>query len=266
MVPENLYVVRHFHSEGNQVVKMDEENDPSGYSPEFIATHGSEWRLTKEGRSQALPVKTWFLEELQGKQPSTILVSPYIRTMETAALIFEQGVFTLRSELIERNWGDFERMPILQREKMFELSIQDKKNVPFYWQPPNGESIATVASRAREILGKLHRDHSDEKHVVIVAHGEFNQALDTVLRKIAPDSWAMERPKTRNGQVLHYSRVDKDGTVHSKFVRWRSVWPLDTKQGNTPWKNIERKTYSAVELLSIVHSVPHLFQENEPTK
>jgi 2,3-bisphosphoglycerate-dependent phosphoglycerate mutase len=262
MVPLNLYVVRHFHSEGNQVVKMDEENDSSGYSAEFIATHSSQWRLSREGRSQAEKVNQWFKEELLNNSVKTILVSPYIRTIETAILTFPEAEFTLRSELIERNWGDFERMTIEQREKAFNLSLLDKSNVPFYWQPPNGESIAQVTIRAREILGKLHRDHSEEDHVVIVAHGEFNQALDSVIRKISPIDWTEQRPKTKNGQVLHYSREDENGQVHKKYVRWRSVWPINPLQDSLPWQPIQRKKYSVAELTTIIDKVPHLFTEN----
>jgi broad specificity phosphatase PhoE len=262
MLPKNLYVVRHFHSEGNQVTGMAKQGDDSGYTPEFQKAHSSGWRLTATGRQQSASVREWFAQELGDHQPAKIFVSSYVRAIESAALIFPEGDFFESDYLRERNWGDFDRMPMLERTRQYHKSLEEQQETPFYWRPPNGESISEVCLRADRALETLHREYSDAETVVLVAHGEFNHALDTRIRRVASREYNPSNPKIHNGEILHYTRVREDGVLSHRMEQWRTIWPVKPDAADDSWKPIIRTKLTAQDLLDTVRSYPHFFAEN----
>ncbi len=82
-MPLDLYVIRHGESEANVIISAGEQGDNSLYTQDNVTVPDRSWRLTATGRKQADCIGRW----LVAQQPlfDRYLVSPYVRTRETAA-------------------------------------------------------------------------------------------------------------------------------------------------------------------------------------
>ena len=82
-MPLDLYVIRHGESEANVIINAGEQGDNSLYTQDNVTVPDRSWRLTATGRKQADCIGRW----LVAQQPlfDRYLVSPYVRTRETAA-------------------------------------------------------------------------------------------------------------------------------------------------------------------------------------
>ena len=104
-MPLDLYVIRHGESEANVIISAGEQGDNSLYTQDNVTVPDRSWRLTATGRKQADCIGRW----LVAQQPlfDRYLVSPYVRTRETAATMApaesEMGETRV---LRERSWGE----------------------------------------------------------------------------------------------------------------------------------------------------------------
>lgn len=82
-MPLDLYVIRHGESEANVIISAGEQGDNSLYTQDNVTVPDRSWRLTATGRKQADCIGRWLVSQ----QPlfDRYLVSPYVRTRETAA-------------------------------------------------------------------------------------------------------------------------------------------------------------------------------------
>ena len=83
---EELVLVRHGESEGNLAYNRSVAGDHSLYSDEFLERHSSFWRLTDQGREQALVTGEWMRSNMDVRYNS-FFSSEYLRALETAALL-----------------------------------------------------------------------------------------------------------------------------------------------------------------------------------
>src|SRR5688500_7437097 len=144
-LPLDLVLVRHGESEGNEAVSRARAGDASMLD-EVRTRHSSFWQLTARGREQAAHSGRWLRDEFpQGFDLHHS--SEYVRAMQTAALLDLPGAeWLLHPDLRERSWGDLDRLTPEERREHFAASLQEKASAPFYWRPPNGESIAEVSA------------------------------------------------------------------------------------------------------------------------
>jgi NAD+ kinase len=254
-MPLDLVLVRHGESEGNVASRFAEAGDNSVFSEEFCNRHNSRLRLTDRGRQQASAAGDWIKRNI-GDHFDRYLVSGYLRAMETAALLeLPAALWYQDFYLRERDMGLFDMLPEDEKRTKYPQEFRQYEYDPFYWMPPNGESVAQLCLRVDRVLQTLHRECAD-KRVVIVCHGMVMWAFIIRIERLTPKLF-LERSRTsnvdgriRNGQVIQFSRRDpQDGTV-SPHCNWvRSVCPWGERTSNAGWRVIKRPIFSNQELL-----------------
>lgn len=275
-MPNDFVLIRHGQSEGNLATEASKAGDNSWYTDAFTATPGHRWRLTETGICQARTTGAWVAEHV-ASMFDTYLVSPYVRTRETAGHLRLPGArWRLNRALRERDWGDIGALPkdqFAQRREL-ELNYRMSNSDALYWVPPGGESIAQVAEdRVRNVLSTLHREATGQR-VVAVTHGEAMWAFRLVLERLDDEQFvaldADRAEKIHNCEVLHYTRLDPRTGVQSPRLSWlRRAYPAvvdgEWTMIERPWATMEVRTYDNDALLSRVADVPSLRPPAEPT-
>ncbi|MBX4205044.1 MAG: histidine phosphatase family protein [Candidatus Doudnabacteria bacterium] len=264
MMPMNLVLVRHGESEGNVARGRSEHGDNSLFTEEFMNRHSSKLRLTDKGRTQAIAAGEWIKNNLNFKF-GRHMVSSYMRAMETAALLnlsnpqWYQDIY-----LRERDIGAFDIISEESKQRDYPKAFAEYKRDPFYWTPPNGESVAQLCLRIDRVLDTLHRECQD-KNVIIVCHGMVMWGFMIRLEKLTPQNF-LDRSqhgnlafRIRNCQILHYTRLDpSEPSTAAVRCEWaRSVCPWDLASPSL-WRRISRPRYSNDELLREVELSPRL--------
>jgi broad specificity phosphatase PhoE len=266
VMPIDLVLVRHGYSEQNFAIRAAKHNgDESLFTPEFCARHGSQHRLTAEGRRQAVQTGDWLRANGLGRFDRRY-VSSYVRAKETAALLGLEGPDWYIDPLLrEREWGELEGLTWDQRNEIMRQSAVTKDTDPFYWVPRGGESIAHVTVRLRMLLDTLHRECFD-KRVIVVCHGEIMWAKRFMLERMTVEQWSdlesSKEPgvKLYNCQTLHYTRRNPASGELTQHLGWmRSICPHDESNSGPGWQPIVRRRLSNAELLEAVERVAPLF-------
>jgi broad specificity phosphatase PhoE len=132
--------------------------------------------LSQLGLEQGVAVGAWFARLPADKRPTAMLVSPYVRAVQTADLIRVGGGLDadvdvrLDERLREREFGILDgltRAGIVERypDQAAARTLLGK----FWHRPPGGESWADVALRLRSLLDSVGRELAGER-VVVVTH------------------------------------------------------------------------------------------------
>ena len=120
-MPLDLYVIRHGESEANVIINAGEQGDNSLYTQDNVTVPDRSWRLTATGRKQADCIGRWLVAQQQ--LFDRYLVSPYVRTRETAAtMALPKAKWEETRVLRERSWGEINT--ITQRRFPHELRAQ----------------------------------------------------------------------------------------------------------------------------------------------
>lgn len=146
-MPLDLYVIRHGESEANVIISAGEQGDNSLYTQDNVTVPDRSWRLTATGRKQADCIGRWLVSQ----QPlfDRYLVSPYVRTRETAAtMALPKAKWEETRVLRERSWGEINTITKDDFKTNYARNWMFKNTDPLYWRPPAGESIADVAETA----------------------------------------------------------------------------------------------------------------------
>lgn len=266
-MPIDLVLVRHGESEGNAARRSSLGGDNSVFTEEFCGRHNSRLRLTDRGREQARAAGKW-LKEHVGAHFDRYLVSGYLRAMETASLLdLPEAIWFQEFYLRERDMGLFEMMSEDDKRNKHPEVYRQYKFDPFYWTPPNGESIAQLCLRIDRVLQTLHRECSD-KRVLVVGHGLVMWAFIVRIERLTPTQF-LEREQSadiagriRNCQIIHYTRRDPKTNQLSDRVGWvRSVCPWDKTPSIMDWRSIQRPTFTNEELREAVELSPRLLAE-----
>lgn len=265
-MPKNLLLVRHGESEGNIAVARSKRGDDSAYSEEFRNRHSSLWRLSEKGKEQAKTAGDW-LRKHWGEAPFfRHYTSEYLRAMETAALLcIPDAEWYTDFYLRERNWGELDCVTIKERNERFHDAMKQRMIDPFYWTPPNGESLADLCLRVDRVLQTLHRE-CENRDVIIVCHGEVMWAFRVRLERMSQERFReLENSKDKsdrihNCQIHWYTRVDPDRAAenHRHFNWVKSVCPWEMGSGDGGWRQIVRPRYSNSDLLERVARTPPL--------
>ncbi|GGI12954.1 phosphoglycerate mutase [Galliscardovia ingluviei] len=268
-MPLDMYVIRHGQSEANVIVQAGEQGDNSLFTQDNVTVPDRSWRLTATGRKQADCIGKWLVSQ----QPlfDRYLVSPYVRTRETAAtMALPKAKWEETRVLRERSWGEISTITQDDFRANYPRNWMFKRTDPLYWRPPAGESIADVAEdRVHNLLTSLNR-RSEAESVVIVTHGDFMQALMLTLEDISDEEFLHRADsydwRITNCTCLHYSRRDPVTGRTSKRLRWEQTArpQLDPQTGHWKvvvelWREFKRPLLSNGDLVSVVHRVdPHL--------
>ena len=225
-MPLDLYVIRHGESEANVIVQAGEQGDNSLYTQDNVTVPDRSWRLTATGRKQADCIGRWLVSQQQ--LFDRYMVSPYVRTRETAAtMALPKAKWEENRVLRERSWGEINTITKDEFKNNYARNWNFKNTDPLYWRPPAGESIADVAEdRVHNILTSLSRK-SDSESVVMVTHGDFMLALMLTIEDLADEEFLHRADsddwKITNCTCLHYTRRDPETGRTSKRVRWEQT-------------------------------------------
>lgn len=270
-MPNNLVLIRHGKSEANvlQAAAKVEGYDNALHTEERMTIPDRSWRLTPEGVMQASVAGSW-VQELFANGFDRYIVSPYVRTRETAgALRLPNARWEANRTVRERNWGMIGSMPLSRFEAHWPESAVIKVNDPLYWQAPSGESIAGVAeNRVRSLANTMHRENAGED-VVVVTHGEFMQASMVFFERWSDEDFmefdADKNRKIHNCTVMHFTRINPETGEEARKLMWRRLaYPVQNAEGVwgmnvEPWVYFDRHYYTNEELLQGIENYPHQF-------
>lgn len=266
-MPADLWLVRHGQSEANVIINAAHEGDTSYYEGGTMEVADSVWRLTELGVRQAQTIG----EFINYVQPhfDRYIVSPYVRTMETAANMSLNGALWERDRTVrERSWGEINTVPQDSIRDRYELNLLFKRIDPLYWKPSSGESIAELAEvRVHNMLNRLKDKSTSNDSVIIVSHGEFMSACRLVIEELYDDRYLEmlkdKKYEVQNCQAMHYTRRDpKTGRLAERFGWLQLHRIVENEDGSMSvhthsWKEFDRKLYTNDELERYVNGVPH---------
>ncbi|KAH0791700.1 phosphoglycerate mutase family protein [Histomonas meleagridis] len=250
-MPKDLILVRHGYAEGNKAYAEEKKGNYQFFSPKFLETHESQWRLTSKGREQSRAAGEWIKKNVSyffGQY----LCSEYIRALETAALLnLPHANWTRNVFLHERNFGKLSRLSYAVRQKRFEAQLKWRERDAFYWKPPSGESLADVALRVDYILDQLSEFPIQPSSAIIVTHFHVMQVLRTRIEMIPQSEFRKklvnndESEKLKNAAIIHYTRIDPVTKEVEPVYKWmKIVIPWIKKYSNPDWKEIIYPTFT----------------------
>lgn len=229
LTPRHLVLVRHGESEGDVRRK---QKLPA-------LKHPIHEEQTKVGHEQSRAAGSWITKHILGAYGlngfDNYLVSPLIRTKQSAHSLDLSDVWTEDPRLAERNRGDIQGVTKKQHIERYPESYKQMSEHPFHWVPPHGESILAVSHR----FGELVNDLVNSNNVLIMTHRDVIWAALVPLEGMDLEEVESVNTDTiNNGQVIHYTNVNPStGVAESLEMMWkRSVDPSET---NIPVENVE---------------------------
>jgi broad specificity phosphatase PhoE len=164
-----LAVVRHGQSTGNVIA---EHAETGGLEAIDIPERDADVPLSATGREQAEAVGQWLAGLDDDERPRIAVVSPYLRTRQTAELALAgTGIESVVDErLRDRELGVLDLLTGRGvQARLPDEAARRKRLGKFYYRPPGGESWADVLLRLRALLRELRDDHPDGR-VILFGH------------------------------------------------------------------------------------------------
>src|SRR3954469_4373841 len=226
--PDSVWLIRHGESAGN---KARDEAEAEGRAVIDLAQRDMDVPLSDLGKRQSDSVGRWIGEMDPRQHPTVVLVSPYVRAMETADIALraaglEQLPRVMDERLREREFGILDGLTKRGiRERFPEESDRRARLGKFYHPPPGGESWADVIKRLRDVIHEIGRDYPGER-VLIVAHEVVVLLFRYVLEHLSEaDVLALQRA----GEIANCSltRFEYDATKGRLILQaWNTTSPL----------------------------------------
>ncbi len=203
-----LGVVRHGQSTGNVTAEAAETG---GLEVIDILERDADVPLSDLGREQAAAVGRWLADQPDDERPELAVVSPYLRSRQTAELALAgSGLPEIVDErLRDRELGILDRLT--RRGVAARLPDEGRRRKhlgKFYYRPPGGESWADVLLRLRTLLWELRQDHPDgrvllfsHEAVVLLVRYLVEHLSEAELMAIAPSV------SIANGSISSWRRV-----------------------------------------------------------
>jgi broad specificity phosphatase PhoE len=226
--PDALWLLRHGESAGN---RARDEAEADGRAVIDLAERDMDVPLSDLGRRQAASAGHWLRDMDVRLQPTAVLVSPYVRAMQTADLVLESAGLTglprrTDERLREREFGILDGLTIRGiRERFPEEADRRARLGKFYHRPPGGESWADVVQRLRSVTTELGRDYPGER-VLVVAHEVVVLLFRYILEELSePEVLELGR----SGEIANcsLSRFEFDADATRLMLRsWNETSPL----------------------------------------
>lgn len=200
----------------------------------FLIRHGESIQNTKENYEKKLPDHRVYLSEkgkIQAKEAgiflkeyveenkidltsSTLWVSPYERTRQTAAIINNYlKIKDVKEDitLVEQRYGLFSDKEIdaIRKEYPAEFAFYDnyyQNDGKFYAKLPQGESPYDVALRTKQFLETIFRD--DKENLFIVSHGTTIRTIIMNWFHYSPE-WFNKEPNLDNCSIRFIDSTNK---------------------------------------------------------
>lgn len=203
----------------------------------FLIRHGESMQNTKENYNIGLPDHKVYLTE-QGKEEarlageflkkyiednnidisnSTMWISPYTRTRETASIINKiLNIKKVKEDitLIEQQYGLFSDKEIAKIKEMYPDQFEYYDNYyqndgKFYAKLPQGESPFDVALRTKQFIDTIYRDKEDV--LFVVSHGTTIKTIVMNFFHYSPE-WYSKEITPGNCSIRLIDTDEKDNT------------------------------------------------------
>jgi broad specificity phosphatase PhoE len=177
-----LAVVRHGQSTGNTIAAAAEE---AGLEAIDIPERDADVPLSETGREQAEAVGRWLIDRPVAQRPQVAIVSPYLRTRQTAELALAgTGIPTIVDErLRDRELGVLDLLTARGVSARLPAEAARRSRLgKFYYRPPGGESWADVLLRLRALLRELREDYPGGR-IMLFGH----EAIALLVRYLAEE-------------------------------------------------------------------------------
>ena len=227
-----LAVVRHGQSTGNVTAQ---EAETGGAEVIDIPERDADVPLSGLGREQAQAVGAFFAGLPDDERPDVAVVSPYLRTRQTAELaLADLGVPVVVDErLRDRELGVLDLLTGRGVQARLPDEFQRRARLgKFYYRPPGGESWADVLLRLRALLREIREDHPDGR-VVLFAHeatvllvrylaeqldepGLMAIAHRTTIANCSISSWRRDEGMLRAERFNAVDHLHREGTPPTK--------------------------------------------------
>jgi broad specificity phosphatase PhoE len=164
-----LGVVRHGQSTGNVRAQAAELG---GLEVIDIAERDADVPLSELGREQAAAVNAWLMGLAGPERPDVAIVSPYLRTRQTAGLTLAgTGLDPVLDErLRDRELGVLDLLTVRGvRARLPAEAARRRRLGKLYYRPPGGESWADVLLRLRGLLRDVRDEHAGRR-VLLFGH------------------------------------------------------------------------------------------------
>jgi broad specificity phosphatase PhoE len=229
--PDRLWVVRHGESIGNLA---REQARKAGLPALSLDLRDPDVPLSNLGREQSQALGRWFGTLPPEEGPEVMLVSPYIRTRETAMLIAREagppiapGALVLDERLREKELGILdllteEGIATHQPEQARFRHMLGK----FYHRPPGGESWCDVILRLRSFLDTVSLHYAGCR-LLVVTHQVVILCLRYLLEGLTEE------------QLL---AIDRDGAVANCAV---TEYAFDPALGRLGGMALRRYNFTA---------------------
>jgi probable phosphoglycerate mutase len=162
-----LGVLRHGQSTGNATAQVAEA---AGLDAIDIPERDADVPLSDTGREQAAAVGRWLTGLRDGDRPDIAVVSPYLRTRQTAELALAgTGIPAVIDErLRDRELGVLDLLTSRGvANRLPDEAVRRRRLGKFYYRPPGGESWADVLLRLRSLLGDVRAEHPGARALLI---------------------------------------------------------------------------------------------------
>ena len=256
MYPRELTLVRHGESTGNVARRASFRDDDSHFTDEFRRTYNRHWPLTEKGIKQAETAGSWLRENGYGTF-DTYVVSPYVRTRQTAAhLGLPEAAWMMHRLVRERDEISIDRLPNAEIS-VLHPDTHERYIEPIYWRPPNGEAMTDLELRVRLFFSELwqlgHRDR-----IIIVAHSRTMWTMRMLFEglrshEVRDKCFGKDRREhIQNGRIIQYRRAEDE--LH--YTETRSVNAENLSQSYLDWRRLTPRFYSNEALLEEISLEP----------
>ena len=236
--PSSLWIVRHGQSAGNVARDAAHAADL-----DRIALDGRDVDvpLSALGEDQARALGKWFAAMSECDRPQAVLVSPYNRAMQTAALIRGAGgteddqPICSDERLREKEFGILDGLTTAGVAKLLPDQAEFRRLLgKFYHRPPGGESWCDVILRLRSVLDTVTLHHAGDR-VLIVAHQVVVLCLRYIIETMDEEQiLAIDREgDVANCSVTEY-RFDPEAGSSGKLVLVRYNHTVGVEADDVP--------------------------------
>ena len=210
--PETLTLVRHGESIGNVA---NERAYATKAERLDLAVNDPSVELSDLGVRQARALGKRLGDLPPDEQPTTLVVSSYVRAQQTADHVLataglEHLPRDMDERLRDREQGLLDRLTWYGVRELYPEEAERRAYLGKFWyRPPGGESWADVALRMRHLLRDVRADYADER-VLVVSHD-----VPILLARYVLESLTPEQVVALSGQVVNCGmtvfRRDGDG-------------------------------------------------------
>lgn len=215
--PDTIFVVRHGESSGN--VARDKANAARDLVIK-TTSRDVDVPLSPLGERQATALGHWFGSLPAAERPTVVITSPYVRAMQTTAIIKSLGNFQYSSDdaclvvderFREKEFGMFDGLTRYGIMERFPNQAAARSSLgKFYHRPPGGESWCDVILRLRSAFDMLCREHHGER-VLIVAHSVVVLCMRYIIERLT-EAEILEIDRANEVANCSVTRFDGDLT------------------------------------------------------